>query len=496
MAIVPTNDQYVHNHIGDSTQHPGSVTLAADADVLLDITGQVLSLDSQQANYLFGGPVSGGAADPVFRVLVDADIPSGIARDSEVTTAISTHAGEADPHTGYLKESNTIGFLVSTATAELGGEIVVGATPGGELGGTWDAPTVDATHSGSAHSAYIPHSLATAANDFLVASGAGVFVKKTLAETKAIFVAGDWTVGGDLTFTGAATHRIKGVAGQQLHIAPDGTASDILIGHLNAAQISLGGVSTTTYPALILHHATVHTFELGSGVDLMTLNATGLGIGIAPSYRLHVETSVAGLAYPLKIGNNAGEVANYASGILFSVEGGGDEVRGKGALVYALPDPTLGWNRGSFYFLQNTAASAAIPTLSNVVMIISNAGAVRMNAYGAGAATFDASGNITSVSDERLKTAIRPLPYGLREVLQLKPIAYHYSAESGLDTEYEYGGFGAGAVAVVMPLAVGMDGQGYKTLADRPILGAVVNALEEIDRRLQTLEGMSGATVL
>lgn len=36
------------------------------------------------------------------------------------------------------------------------------------------------------HSAYIPHSLATAANDFLVASGAGAFVKKTLAEIKTI----------------------------------------------------------------------------------------------------------------------------------------------------------------------------------------------------------------------------------------------------------------------------------------------------------------------
>jgi hypothetical protein len=31
--------------------------------------------------------------------------------------------------------------------------VVVGATPGGELGGTWSSPTVDATHSGSAHHA-------------------------------------------------------------------------------------------------------------------------------------------------------------------------------------------------------------------------------------------------------------------------------------------------------------------------------------------------------
>lgn len=36
------------------------------------------------------------------------------------------------------------------------------------------------------HTQYILHSLATAANDFLVASGSGTFVKKTLAETGAI----------------------------------------------------------------------------------------------------------------------------------------------------------------------------------------------------------------------------------------------------------------------------------------------------------------------
>ena len=42
-------------------------------------------------------------------------------------------------------------YLVGTANATLSNEIVVGATPGGELGGTWASPTVDATHSGSAH---------------------------------------------------------------------------------------------------------------------------------------------------------------------------------------------------------------------------------------------------------------------------------------------------------------------------------------------------------
>lgn len=42
-------------------------------------------------------------------------------------------------------------YLVGTADTRLTNEIVVGTTPGGELGGTWASPTVDATHSGTAH---------------------------------------------------------------------------------------------------------------------------------------------------------------------------------------------------------------------------------------------------------------------------------------------------------------------------------------------------------
>ena len=48
---------------------------------------------------------------------------------------------------------NTADYLVGTAQAGLSAEIVVGTAPGGELGGTWAAPTVDATHSGSTHAA-------------------------------------------------------------------------------------------------------------------------------------------------------------------------------------------------------------------------------------------------------------------------------------------------------------------------------------------------------
>ncbi|MCC6603102.1 MAG: hypothetical protein IT327_07825 [Anaerolineae bacterium] len=84
--------------IARDTELHDAVTLAADAGAILGLTGQQITLDSQSANTLFAGPTSGGAADPTFRALVDADIPASIARDSEVTAAVFVHTADADAH--------------------------------------------------------------------------------------------------------------------------------------------------------------------------------------------------------------------------------------------------------------------------------------------------------------------------------------------------------------------------------------------------------------
>jgi len=129
-----------------------AVTLSTDlASNLLGLSTQQLTLDSQTANYIFAAP-NGSAGAPVFRALVDTDIPDtitasnylttgGTAANSsqleshaasyfqvaltnplvradiddapvngEVTGPISSnwaydHAAAADPHTGYLQES-------------------------------------------------------------------------------------------------------------------------------------------------------------------------------------------------------------------------------------------------------------------------------------------------------------------------------------------------------------------------------------------------------
>jgi hypothetical protein len=71
---------------------------------------------------------------------------------------------------------STADYLVGTAQAGLSAEIVVGTTPGGELGGTWPSPTVDTTHSGSSHAATQAAAEATAAAALAahVAAGGGM----------------------------------------------------------------------------------------------------------------------------------------------------------------------------------------------------------------------------------------------------------------------------------------------------------------------------------
>ncbi len=120
-------------------------------------------------------------------------------------------------------------------------------------------------------------------------------------------------------------------------------------------------------------------------------------------------------------------------------------------------------------------------------MKIANTGAVQMTYYGAGAATFDASGNITSVSDERLKDIQGDFSLGLPEVLKLQPKLFKYNTLSGLDTENVYTGLIAQDVMKYIPEAVSKDPQGYYTFNDRAITCALINAVKELQAEVDEL---------
>ncbi len=77
------------------------------------------------------------------RILVDDT--GGYYVGSDVETALTEIA------TGLTVAPKDADYLVGTINTSLTNEIVAGTSPGGELGNTWASPTIDTTHSGSAH---------------------------------------------------------------------------------------------------------------------------------------------------------------------------------------------------------------------------------------------------------------------------------------------------------------------------------------------------------
>lgn len=90
----------------------------------------------------------GGSAPTLQTALNAWDIVTLVTRDGG-----TVWFGDASVASGGGGAPTTADYLVGTAQGGLSAEIVVGTSPGGELGGTWASPTVDGTHSGSAHHA-------------------------------------------------------------------------------------------------------------------------------------------------------------------------------------------------------------------------------------------------------------------------------------------------------------------------------------------------------
>lgn len=115
-------------------------------------------------------------------------------------------------------------YLVGTANGSLSAEIAVGTTPGGELGGTWASPTVDAAHGGSQHpiyknlgsdfvSAQSPvTTMAKATNlDQALAVGTWVFTYHCMWQTSATATA----VKFGINFSGTATRIVVEATGYE-----------------------------------------------------------------------------------------------------------------------------------------------------------------------------------------------------------------------------------------------------------------------------------------
>ena len=106
-----------------------------------------------------------------------------------------------------------------------------------------------------------------------------------------------------------------------------------------------------------------------------------------------------------------------------------------------------------------------------------------------GGASKPGGGSWANFSDERLKDIKGRYTTGLKAIMQLQPLRYEYKPDNalGLKSAGEHIGFGAQAVAKVIPEAVMKNDQGYLLLNNDPIIWAAINAVKEQQNQIETL---------
>lgn len=273
----------------------------------------------------------------------------------------------------------------------------------------------------------------------------------------------------------------------------------IAASHVNDLQNEVTAVETALLTSGLAHHLLFvdATYDIGASGATRPRNLYLSGLVTAGGFGTHSFSAGGTGANALHVVNPTAGTANNAY-----VAVGNDQSALQARLqVFSSTYTTSGRAVADGALLENDGAgglSIAANHASGAIRFYSGGTTLRAQIntngtqtwapYGAGTATFDGSGNITSVSDARFKDRIAPLPYGLAAILALRPVQHGYNKRSGLDRNGLYGGFLAQEVEQVIPLAVGRNADGYLTLADRPILGALVNSIHELHARVSTLE--------
>lgn len=219
-----------------------------------------------------------------------------------------------------------------------------------------------------------------------------------------------------------------------------------------------------------------HTFSAsGTGGNGIRVRNTTVGTGNYSEIRLGNDTAVGTFdLYATSTTYTPSGPLLADAGVVYTAGAGGLSL----AAAHASGDVRI-YNRGAVLALTFGASQAATFT-----------GTVRMSAYGAGTATFDASGNITSVSDERQKDIVGAFTPGLNALMGVRPILYRYKASTGLDTDNIYAGFSAQNVRDYIPEAIGKNVQGMYSLNIVPVLAASVTAIQELTREVDELRAL------
>jgi hypothetical protein len=249
-------------------------------------------------------------------------------------------------------------------------------------------------------------------------------------------------------------------------------------------DLQVGGVSQ--FKVTKAGAATITTIELGNASDTTLSRASAGVVAIEGSSILSAafkNTGTSGNTVPLLDGANTWSAAQTftAQTLLKDSEG-----------TFAVK---ISYGAATGFYYIGTTNSASAPTLQfrnhagTLRAALTDAGTWTWGAYGAGAITSDASGNITAVSDERMKIVKSDYTRGLADLGAMGPPKnFSWRPESGMETEGVYSGFIAQEVLKGIPEAVHLGKDGVYSFEDRPITAALVNAVLELEKRIKTLE--------
>jgi hypothetical protein len=95
---------------------------------------------------------------------------------------------------------------------------------------------------------------------------------------------------------------------------------------------------------------------------------------------------------------------------------------------------------------------------------------------------------LTGTSDERRKHGIVSYYGSMAQLRGVKPISFQWNEDTGFDPLKRQYGFSAQNLLGTMPEAVEMGADGYYQLNQWPILGALVNGVNDLDIRIARLE--------
>jgi len=249
-------------------------------------------------------------------------------------------------------------------------------------------------------------------------------------------------------------------------------------------------------------------FDINGGA--LTVLSSGGNVGInttGPNEKLTVWTSsTTGLQTALRLNNPFGfNNQNTGAQIVFSQDRSTSEDLKQGIIAVGQQDAFTSATSFMSFYTNNTGLSERMritaqgDVLVNATSTTQSAkfyvngtaafGSVYVGALGTGT-VYSNAGFLTNTnpSDFRLKNTIKPLTYGLNEVLQLNPKTFYYN-DDVTKARLKYG-FIAQEVKDVMPDLVRKLGgdTDYLGLENEGIFVTLVNAIKELKQELDTLK--------